>query len=153
MELINFLTLFEERVPVGMILANPRKGTSKFLGFAHKNFLDLERRKAIYQRRESPIRVQMSALHKAYQYFLDKKVSSNDLKLYDPATFMTHGCNCTWLFMILKEMGKVHEINGQGTSGDPFWVNILPEERFLAIFRILYELSKNLNIRLLFVLL
>jgi hypothetical protein len=35
-----------------------------------------------------------------------------------------HSCNCTMLFILLKAIGAVDRIQGEGVRGDPFWVTI-----------------------------
>jgi hypothetical protein len=35
-----------------------------------------------------------------------------------------HSCNCTFLFLVLKEIGLCGEIKGAGKAGNPFYVDI-----------------------------
>ena len=68
-------------------------------------------------------------MHNAYNQF-PNGFSSNDLKSFDPEVFKLeaggHGCNCTFLMMMLKEMGIVKQIEGRrGKPQDlPFRVKI-----------------------------
>jgi hypothetical protein len=67
----------------------------------------------------------------AYARFKGGQMSSSDLKKIKPAVFDSqarpagHSCNCTFLFMVLKEIGLITRIQGNGVSGNPFFVVLL----------------------------
>ena len=56
-------------------------------------------------------------------------LAPSDLVIFKPTVFDSkqsgHSCNCTFLFQILKEMGIVDEIEGEGKRGNPFYVIIV----------------------------
>jgi hypothetical protein len=60
-----------------------------------------------------------------YEGYWEDTCSSNDLKIYDPHIVISksdgHSCNCTFVFLVLKELGLV-EIKGNGVRGNPFYV-------------------------------
>lgn len=109
-------------MPVGTVLANPSRGTSEVSAYTEH--------KINYIRGSSTIHVSYSDLFYAYQHFNGGKVSASELKEYNPSVFDSnarpagHSCNCTSLFLILKELGVVDEIHGNGVRGDPYYVDI-----------------------------
>ena len=60
--------------------------------------------------------------------FKEKRCSTSDLKKYKSQVFDSnsngHNCNCTFLFMVLKEMKLLKNIDGKGVKGSEFFVNI-----------------------------
>ena len=121
MNLQEFIDRLQKCVPVGAVLNNPSSGTSEV--YAHTD-------KICYLRGSSSISVSYSDLFDAYQQFNGGNVSTSELKQYNPSVFDSnarpsgHSCNCTFLFLILKEMRVVNEIQGNGVKGDPYYVDI-----------------------------
>ncbi len=109
-------------IQVGTIFDNPGKGTSKVIALFNRGIL--------YARGKSVIPLSFQDILDAFEYFNGGRVSSNDLKAYRPTVFDSkkngHSCNCTFLFMLLKEMGRASEVGGQGVKRSPFFVDIFP---------------------------
>jgi len=109
-------------VQVGTIFDNPGKGTSTVTALSDRGIS--------YVRGSSLIYFSFQDIFDAFEYFNGGRVTSNDLKSYRRTVFDSktngHSCNCTFLFMLLKKMGIVSEIGGQGVKGKPYFVNILP---------------------------
>ena len=107
--------------PEGTILHNPGSGTTEIVSYASDD-------KMVYKRGHSHIYVSIVDLYDAYQHFLNKTVSSSNLRAYAPEVFDSkeggHSCNCTLLFMLLKGIGATDRIEGEGIRGDPFQVSI-----------------------------
>lgn len=120
MEYQQFFAEIKRKLPPNTILQNPGGGTSTIKSYSETQM--------VYKRRNSNIYVEVRAFHDAYKVFSGKKVTTNDLKGYDPEVFDTkcngHSCNCTMLFMILKALGITTTIKGTGKRGDPFWIMI-----------------------------
>jgi len=57
-------------------------------------------------------------------------MSSVDLKTDNPSVFDSqarpagHSCNCTFLFMVLHQMGIASNVHGRGVRGNPFYVDV-----------------------------
>ena len=109
-----------EAVPVGTVLRNPGGGTSEIISYGSKN--------VTYRRGRSDIGVSVAALYDAVDTFCGKKLDSGMLREYRPRVFHSkhsgHSCNCTFLFMVLKAMGVINEIEGKGVAHHPYWVRI-----------------------------
>jgi hypothetical protein len=107
-------------MPVGKVLQNPGGGTSTIAAYSNSNIS--------YQRENSTIAVKTADLYESYNKYRGSKCSSNDLKKYMPKVFDStkngHDCNCTFLFMLLKEMHLTDKIEGAGVRGSPFYVDI-----------------------------
>ena len=113
---------FHERMvsnlPPGTVLRNLGRGTTTIKSYSAG--------KVSYVRGRSPIRVAIIDLFSAYSRFRGSRVSSRDLKLYAPMVFDSsarpagHSCNCTFLFVVLRQLGMASAIEGQGTRADPF---------------------------------
>lgn len=108
-------TLYE-----GTVLDNPRRGTSTI-----KTLSDCG---ISYVRGKSVIYISFQDIFDVFQCFVGGKVTSRDLKSYNPAIFESkangHSCNCTFLFMLFKRMGLTSEVGGQGVKGSPYFVEI-----------------------------
>jgi len=83
-----------------------------------------------YRKRNTDITIRVDILYDAYKEYYGQKCSSNDLKVYRASVFNSkarpagHNCNCTLLFLLLREIGSVNKIEGAGKAGSPFYVNI-----------------------------
>lgn len=109
-----------EKIPIGTIIDNPGGGTSTIITYTEK--------KVTYQRRNSKIGISFDDLYDAFVAFRGRVLDSTMLKSFKPRVFDSnqngHSCNCTFLFMVLKELGIVNRINGAGKRGSPFKVHI-----------------------------
>ena len=109
-------------VQVGTIFDNPGKGTSAVTALSDHGIS--------YVRGRSVIHFSFQDIFDAFEYFNWGRVTSNDLKSYRPTVFDSkandHSCNCTFLFMLLRKIGIVSEISGQGVEGKPYFVDIFP---------------------------
>lgn len=107
-----------QAVPVGTILSNPGGGTSEIV--------QITDHKIGYVRGSSTISISFDDLFSAYSNFKGAQVSSSELRAYASAIFDSaarpagHSCNCTFLFLVLKQMGLVDSILGSGVRGDPY---------------------------------
>ena len=119
-----FVVSMKSRIPNGVILSNPGGGTSKIISYSDTD--------VTYQRKNSKMSISFEDLYKAYRAFEGKKVYTTDLRAFAPNIFDSkrngHSCNATFLFSILKLLGKVNEIKGEGKAHHPFYVSILTEE-------------------------
>jgi hypothetical protein len=108
------------KLPVGMVIENPGGGTSTIMRYSETN--------VYYKRANSAITVSLEALYNAYMKFKGMRVSSKDLRNYAPHTFDSkhsgHSYNCTFLFSILKLLGVIDTILGEGKAHHPFYVVI-----------------------------
>ena len=107
-------------LPKGKVLKNPGKGISIIKSISTDGIY--------YIRGNSTFHISINEIYEAYKRFQGKNVSSTQLKELKPYVYDSsingHSCNCTFLFLILKEMGIVDTINGKGVKGDPFYVEI-----------------------------
>lgn len=132
MDFDTFYQAIESRVPPGTVLQNPGGGTSTILSCraAHVTYL----------RRNSRIRVSLRDLHAAFMHFAGRRLTSSRLKEFAPNVFDSgvehpgHSCNCTVLFLLLREIGVVDHIHGGGVRGNPFWVDLREHGTDLAAF-------------------
>ncbi len=104
--------------PIGYKIKNLGRGNTII-----ENYND---NKICYRRKNSNIYIELLSLYDAYVDFSGKKVSSTDLRQYAPKIFNSkkdgHSCNCTFFFQILKEIGVVNKIMGEGKRGNPFYI-------------------------------
>jgi hypothetical protein len=114
-----FLGELYKKINVGKILDNPGGGTSKIV------FMD--NNKIVYRRGKSKISIKINDIFEVYEKNKGN-ICSNKLKEDKPYIFDSktngHSCNCTFIFMIFKEMGVVNKIEGAGVRGNPFYVII-----------------------------
>jgi hypothetical protein len=102
---------------------NPGRGTSRIISFNDNGTI-------CYKRGKSPIHINIRDIIYTYKHFLGKKCSSSDLKEYAPKIYDSkarpagHSCNCTFFFLILKELKLVDKIEGEGKAHSPFFVII-----------------------------
>ena len=73
--------------------------------------------------------ISLSSLFDVYEKFAGQRVSTTELKAYDPGIFDSknkgHNCNCTFLFLLFLKMELATAIQGKGRSGDPFSIKII----------------------------
>ena len=116
-----FINLVMTNIVSGRIFNNPSgRGTTSII---NNNGI-----KITYRRGNSKISIDIQQLWDAYQNFLGNTVSSTNLKQYRPHIYDSsqggHSCNCTTLFLILRNIGIVNTINGKGVRGNPFWIQL-----------------------------
>ena len=103
-------------LPVGTVLRNPGRGTSEIVSYTDTQI--------VYKRGNSRIYVSIMDLYDAYERFRGKTVNSTGLRNYAPQVFDStmggHSCNCTFLFMVLRAIGTIARIEGEGKRGSPF---------------------------------
>ena len=105
-------------LPPGTVLRNLGRGTTTIKGYSAG--------KVSYVRGKSTIRVAIRDLFSAYSSFRGSRVRARDLRLHAPMVFDSsvrpagHSCNCTFLFMVLHQLGMASAIEGRGTRADPF---------------------------------
>lgn len=105
-------------LPPGTVLRNLGCGTTTIKGYSSG--------KVSYVRGKSTFRVAIGDLFSAYSSFRGTRVRSRDLRLYAPIVFDSaarpagHSCNCSFLFMVLRQLGMADRIEGRGTRTDPF---------------------------------
>lgn len=122
MDIYRFVSAFHDKIKVGSVLRNPQKGESTVMSINNGIIT--------YKRENSNISVPIEVLYQSYSAFSGKKMSTNDLKTYNPEIFDSsarpagHSCNTTFLFCVLMKMSLVKRIKGKGVSGDPFFVTI-----------------------------
>jgi hypothetical protein len=115
-----FQQTMKSRVPPDTILVN--------LGGGNTTVLKYDTGAVVYKRGKSRFRVALADLYEAYAKFYGTRLTSSDLRKFKPSVFDSsaphfgHSCNCTLLFMLLKEMGVVNQVYGTGVRGDPFSV-------------------------------
>ncbi len=121
--MLNDLTIkdfFKNKIPVGTILANLGKGTSKIEVYSSDGIK--------YKRGNSTITLKFNSIYDVWSNFENQDVSSIDLRKFAPRVFDSsksgHSCNCTFLFMILKESGVINEIKGNGVAGSPYYIHL-----------------------------
>jgi hypothetical protein len=114
-----FVRDLKEKLPVGMILKNPERGTSTILPYRNGNIR--------YQRGESPTSLSLRDMFDAYIKFKGKKCTSKDLKVFRPKIFsgnQRRGGNCSFFFMVLHEMDLCSEIRRESHGSSPFCAEI-----------------------------
>lgn len=120
-----FVKKLTDSVKVGDIFDNPGGGTSTIecIDTSEKGFIK-------YKRGKSHIYFHFDDMYDAYNQF-SHGFSTTDLKrfrseIYDSkAKPAGHDCNCSFLMMMLKEMGIVKQIEGSMKPKDlPFKVKI-----------------------------
>jgi len=122
MNIDQFKHKIKQAIQVGTTLDNPGRGTSTVKALSDHGISYLRGRSVIY--------FSFQDIFDTFEHFNGGKVTSNDLKSYRPIVFDSeangHSCNCTFLFMLLKEMGVASEIGGHGVKGSPYFVGIFP---------------------------
>jgi hypothetical protein len=106
-----------KNLPPGKILDNPGGGTTLIKSYTG----DILK----YQRGKSTFPASLKLFYEAKVKYTGLKLSSSTLKQLSPmfdSNRSGHSCNCTLLFMILRDIGIVDKILGNGRSGDPFYV-------------------------------
>lgn len=127
MDFDTFKKKVKDKIPVNKELDNPGGGTSIIMSYSDNRIS--------YKRRNSTFYVSLHDLFDSYSNFTGQKVTSNDLRSYAPSVYdreahpSGHGCNCTFLFMVLEYIGIVDKTHGKGVKGNPFFVNIPNEAK------------------------
>ena len=120
MRLSEFRKKVIDAIPAGYVMDNPGGGITTIVAYSESNIT--------YRRGNSKIVVSFGDLHDALLRFRGGVVDSSRLKDYKPNVFGSrqsgHSCNCTFFFMVLKEMGIVESIDGEGKKGSPFRIYI-----------------------------
>jgi hypothetical protein len=120
MNLKEFASSVKSKVPVGTVLENPRRGTSTILSY------DGDR--VCYERGHSRFYIDLAELGEAVEHFKGQYVTTAALKEFKPGVYDSsqrgHNCNCTLLFLLLREVGTIRKIQGTGKSGDPFGMQL-----------------------------
>ena len=126
MDLETFGRQLQSALTPGRIPQNPGGGISTVISSNNG--------KVRYKRGQSTYSVSVEALFAAYSSFKGRRVSSTDLKRFAPAIFDSaarpagHSCNCTFLFLALREMQLSSGIKGTGLAGSPFFTEILARQ-------------------------
>jgi hypothetical protein len=109
----------KSKITLGKVMKNPGRGESTIIAYTQKGNI-------CYQRGESCISISLIEIYNAYQHYSGKQCSSTDLKALNPRVFGTqgHGCNCSFFFMVLREMGLCSEIKRVGDGNSPFCVDV-----------------------------
>ncbi len=124
MDSVEFRQQLKQKLPVGRRLPNPGGGESVIVGHGPKNLR--------YRRKNSVISVSYQDLWETYRHFAGKEVTSRELRQFRPKVFDSqarpagHSCNCTFLFMALREIGLADGLSGGGTPGNPFRCHFQP---------------------------
>jgi hypothetical protein len=122
MNLQTFRAGIVRTTPPGTVLDNPGRGTSSVLSYSSAGITYLRGRSKIY--------VAFADLFAAYSRFKGDRVSATDLKAFSPPVFDSkgtppgHSCNCTFLFLLLQNLGLASSTHGRGVRGDPYCVDI-----------------------------
>ena len=113
-----FVKKLTDSVKVGDVFDNPGGGTS--------TIESIEGNTIKYKRGTHDIKITMDDMYDAYNQFLNG-FSCTDLKKFRPNVYDSkarpagHDCNCTFLMMMLKQMGLVKQIEGSMKPKDlPF---------------------------------
>lgn len=108
------------KIKPNMVFENPGKGISTVISCTDTSIY--------YKRGNSKIQIKYNDIIDAYKQFVGKTVSTKDFKIFNPKVFDTknggHDCNCTFLFLVLKEMGCILKIEGAGRRNSPFYAII-----------------------------
>lgn len=106
-------------IGIGLKLKNPGKGDSTIKSVTENAIT--------YIRGNSAISIKIDDIYNVYLLFKGKRCSTSDLKKYKSQVFDSkmkgHSCNCTFLFMVFKEMKLIKNIEGKGVKGEEFFVN------------------------------
>ena len=84
--------------------------------------------KIYYIRGSSTMSLDINIIKEVYDHFKGSTFTTNDLKKCCPKSFdpkaSGHSCNCTVLFMLLKKIGLVDNIMGEGKRNSTFYIYI-----------------------------
>lgn len=122
MTYLEFKELIYKKIVEGKKLSNPGGGTS-IIDYVKKDRIK-------YIRKNSHMYLSIDIIYKKYKENIGKALNTNDLKEQNPEIFDSaakpagHSCNCTFLFMVLKELELVDSIKGLGKPGNPFYIEI-----------------------------
>lgn len=92
--------------------------------------MSINQERIVYKRGNSKISYKILDVLESYEYYKGEICSASDLKEFKPSVYDStlggHSCNCTFLFLLLDEIGLVENgIRGRGVRGDPFYVRII----------------------------
>ena len=112
----------QEVIKEGNIFENLGKGTSQIY--------KIDDEKIIFIRGKSKITFFRNYLESVYKEYHGQMVTTTKLKEFLPEGFSSkhkgHDCNCTFLFVVLNEIGFVKDgFHGKGVKGNPFYINLL----------------------------
>ena len=113
----------ESCIPIGTVLDNPGLGASVIRKYNDE--------KIAYRRGGSTMYLSYSDFCAAYNEHRGQRITTNDLKQFAPGVFDSsarpsgHSCNCTVMFMLLRDLGLAGEVEGKGVRGDPFAIEVL----------------------------
>lgn len=122
MNLESFVSRIRGAAPAGTVFRNPGGGTSEIIASTDAVIT--------YLRGKSKITVSFDDLFEAYTSFRGKRCTTSDLRKFNPAVFDSqarpagHSCNATFLFTLLRHTGLAGDINGEGKSGSPFFIDV-----------------------------
>ena len=115
----------------GVKFNSPKVGSSEVINLTEKHIA--------YQKGDTIYRLSFEGMFRTYQHFKGMKISTTQLKLFDPATFSpTTGptgsdYNCVFFFMVLRILGLAGAIDGSGVSSAPFYCRILAPQTEAAL--------------------
>jgi hypothetical protein len=114
-----FQCKLKSKITLGKVMENPEKGTSTIIAYTQKGNIR-------YLRGEHCISIPLIEIYNAYQKYRGKQCLSTDLKALNPRVFgaQGHGCNCSFFFMVLREMGLCSEIRRVGNGSSSFCVDV-----------------------------
>ncbi|MCH4887924.1 hypothetical protein EZV73_10085 [Acidaminobacter sp. JC074] len=108
----------KDQLKVGQVLNNPLRGTSEIMS--------VDDTKVVYKRGNSNITLKFEDIEDVVIKFSGGVCSTSQMKLYKPQAFSSkhngHSCNCTFCFMVLKEIGHIDQIHGGGRRSNPYYV-------------------------------
>ena len=112
-----------ERVKPGDTWYSPRGGRKEI------RLLDSNGKLRYYQGpNKASISLPLTEVYEILRTFSGKEISSTDLRRTMPRIFDSkksgHSCNCYAFFRLLKEIGLVANINGEGIRGNPYRVEV-----------------------------
>jgi len=125
-----FLSELHTKIKMGKVFNNLRKrrnskNTSEIISIDDNSIV--YKRESDKNPKKIPIKIKIiyDVYKRLYEGYWGDKCSSNDLRKYKPEVFVSigsgHGCNCTFVFLVLKELGFVM-IEGEGVSKNPFYI-------------------------------
>ncbi|MBF0503206.1 MAG: hypothetical protein HQM09_23995 [Candidatus Riflebacteria bacterium] len=117
-----FRTAIQAKITPQTIFFNPGGGTSQVVAVSDEQIR--------YRRGISTVTLRIRDIFDAYYFHRGDRMATTDLKEFRPSVYDSkarpsgHSCNCTFLLLLLQELGIVFEICGAGKKRDPFFVRI-----------------------------
>jgi hypothetical protein len=98
---------------------NPERGTSTINAYTYNGNI-------CYLRGRSCITIPIAEIYKAYIKYKGKRCTSKELKEFRPNIFSSkrHGCNCSFFFTVLHEMGLCSKVRRSGNGNSSFCVDV-----------------------------